>query len=172
VEATPPVGNNLSRPLLPLVGLFSGSDEGLGGFYLARSRVSFEAFNLVGEVFCSSLGFFVTATVDALSGEAPGRYAYHYSEDSGWWFTCNWVGDFFPLSVASSSVDLEMPDAYGDSHVPRRQDGLWLSSLAWAFNGSTACSFGMLLVVPIKNFFFIGKGVGFKFEPRCAVDDH
>lgn len=128
VEATPPVGNNLRRPLLHLADLFSGSGEGLDGCYLARSRVSLGAFDLVGEVFCSSLGFFFTATVDA--GEAPGRYVYHYSEDSGWWFTCNWVGDFFPLLVASSSVDLEMPDAYGDSHVPRRRDGLWSPSLA------------------------------------------
>jgi hypothetical protein len=85
VEATSSVRNNL-RLLLHLVGLFSGSGDGLGGCYLATSRVSFEAFDLVGEVFWYSLGFFFTV---AQSGEVPGSFTYHYSEKSGWWFTCN-----------------------------------------------------------------------------------
>jgi hypothetical protein len=82
-HAAPPLGNNLRRPLLRLVGLRFGSGEGLGGYYLARSGVSFEALDLVGEDFCPSLGFFGTGTIDALSGETLGRYAYHLSWDSG-----------------------------------------------------------------------------------------
>lgn len=109
VEAAPPVGNNLRRPLLRLAGLSSGSGEGMGGSYLTRSWNSFEASDLIGEGFCPSLGFFRTDIGDdALSGEALGRYAYHYSGDSGWWFTCNCLGNSFHLSVASSSVDLGM----------------------------------------------------------------
>jgi hypothetical protein len=155
VEATSLVRNNL-RLLLHLVGLFSGSGDGLGGCYLARSRVSFEAFDLVGEVFCYSLGFFLTV---AQSGEVPESFIYHYSEKSGWWFTCNWVGEFFPHLVDSSSVDLELPDTDDDSHFPRRRDGQWSSSEAWAFNGSTTCSFDMLLVVPIQNFSSSGRAL-------------
>jgi len=83
VEAALSLGNNLRRPVLRLVGLCFGSDEWLGGCYLLRSGVSFEDSDLVGEDFCPSLGFFGTGTVDALSGENLGRYAYHYSRDSG-----------------------------------------------------------------------------------------
>jgi hypothetical protein len=156
VEATSSVRNNLRLLLLHLVGLLFGSGDGLGGCYLARSRVSFEAFDLVGEVFCYSLGFFFTV---AQFGEVPGSFIYHYSEKSGWWFTCNWVGEFVPHSVDSSSVDLELPDTDGDSHFPRRWDGQWSSSVAWAFNGSTACSFDMLLVVPIQKFSSSGRAL-------------
>lgn len=56
------------------------SGDGLVISYLIRSGDSFEALDLGDEGFCPSPGFFGTAIGnDALSGEALGRYAYHYS---------------------------------------------------------------------------------------------
>jgi len=153
VEAALPLGNNFRRPLLCLVGLCFGSGEGLGGCYLARSGVSSEDSDLVGEGFCPSLGFSGTGTVDALSGEALGRYAYHYSGDSGWWFTCNCLGGFFPLSAASSFVDLEMlamltatPIFLGCGMASGHLLWLGCSMILWYV------VFGKLLVVPMKIF--------------------
>ena len=154
VEAPPPVGNNLRRLFLRLANLSSGSGEGLGGFYLTRSGDSFEASDLVGECFCPSLGFFGTDIGDdALSGEALGRYAYHYSGDSGWWFTCNCLGDSFPLSVASSSVDLGMPVMLAAT-TPMFSGGDIARGHVLRLERSTVLRhvfFDMLLVVPLKN---------------------
>jgi hypothetical protein len=153
VEVAPPLGNNLRRPLLRLVGLCFGSSEGLGGYYLARSRVSFEASDLVGEDFCPSLGLFEIGIDDAFFGEALGRYAYHYFGDSGWWFTCNCLGGFFPLSVASSSIDLGMPTMLTATPM-FLGDGMASGHLLWLGRSTVLCHviFGMLLIVPMKIF--------------------
>ena len=136
--------------LQPFLHLAVRSGDGLVISYLIRSGDSFEALDLGDEGFCPSPGFFGTAIGDdALSGEALGRYAYHYSGDSGWWFTCNCVGDSFFLSVASLSVDLGVPAMLAattpmssggvmtNGHVLRRE-GRWLRV------ATSACIFSYL----------------------------
>jgi hypothetical protein len=153
VEAAPLLRNKLFQPLLRLVDLRFNSGEGLGVCYLARSRVSFEALHLADEVFCPSLGFFGSGTVDALFEEILGRYAYHFSGDSEWWFTCNCSGAFFVLSVASSSVDLELLAML--MATPMFLGGEMASGhLLWLVRSTVPrhVLFGMLLVVPMKIF--------------------
>ena len=53
-----------------------------------------------GEFFCPSLAFSGDGTAaGAMSGEDPGRLAYHFLEESGEWFLCNCLGGL-SLSVA------------------------------------------------------------------------
>jgi len=87
-----------------------------------------------------------------LSGEALGRYAYHFSRDSGWWFTCNCLGDSFSLSVVSLSVDLGVP-AMLAATTPM-YSGVMTNGHVLRLVCSTALRYvdvDMLLVVPFKN---------------------
>ena len=78
------LANKLLRPLLHLVDVCFRSGDGLVCCILTVSSGSFEDLDLVGEFFCPSLVFFGAGTGDdAVSGEALGRSAYHYSEESG-----------------------------------------------------------------------------------------
>jgi len=73
VEAASSHQNKLRRSFLHLVDMH-GNGDGLGGFYIAASGVSFEASDLGGEYFCPSLGFFdSSAGVGGFSDEALGR---------------------------------------------------------------------------------------------------
>jgi len=88
-----------------------------------------------------------------LSGEALGRYAYHFSRDSGWWFTCNCLGDSFSLSVVSLSVDLGVP-AMLAATTPMYSGGVMTNGHVLRLVCSTALRYvdvDMLLVVPFKN---------------------
>jgi len=77
---------------------------GLVGRILAGSGVSFEAPDLVGELFCPSLVLFGDGTaVDVISDEAPGRFVYHCLEGSGEWFHCNCLGGL-PFWLLGCSV--------------------------------------------------------------------
>jgi hypothetical protein len=167
----PLLGNNLCQPLLCLVGLRFGSGEGLSGCYLARSRVSFEALDFASEDFCPSLNFFGSGTVVAIFGEILGRYAYHFSGDSRWWFTCNYLGGFFPLSVASSSVDLELPTML--TATPRfLGGGMACGHLLWLVHSTVLrhVVFGMLLVVLMKIFEVSSSGRA--LASSCSLGVH
>ena len=73
--------------------------------------------------------------------------------DSGWWFTCNCVGDSFFLSVASLSVDLGVP-AMLAATTPMSSGGVMINGHVLRLVRSTALRYvdvDMLLVVPFKN---------------------
>ena len=107
VVTAPSSANKLLRALLHLADVCFHSGDGLVCCILTVSSGSFEDLDLVGEFFCPSLVFFGAGTGDdAVSGEALGRSAYQYSEESGWWYTCNCLGGLVPVSVALSSDDL------------------------------------------------------------------
>ena len=100
VEALPPLENKIRWPLLHLADVLANSGEGLVSCFLAGSGVSLEAQDLVGELFCPSVFSGNSTGVGVFSVEDPGRYAYHFLEESGEWFTCNCLGGL------SLSVDL------------------------------------------------------------------
>ena len=108
VEASPPLENKIRWPLLHLADVLANSGEGLVSCFLARSGVSLEAQDLVGELFCPSVFSGDSTGVGVFSVENPGRYAYHFLEESGVWFTCNCLGGL-SLSVDLSFSVLRWP---------------------------------------------------------------
>ena len=82
-----------------------------------------------------------------------------YSGDFLWWFTCNCLGDSFPLSVASSSVDLGMPVMLAAT-TPMFSGGDMASGHVLRLEHSTVLRhvfFDMLLVVPLKILMFLRR---------------
>jgi len=91
-------------PCLHLADVRLVSGVGLVCCILAGSGVSFEAPDLVGELFCPSLVLFGDGTtVDVISDETPGRFVYHCLEGSGEWFHCNCLG-CLPFRLLGCSV--------------------------------------------------------------------
>ena len=61
------------------------------------------------------------------------KFAYHFLQDSGDWFTCNCLGSL-SLSIAWLFVVLRWPACGDRTQVHRCQDGWWSSSAARVFS--------------------------------------
>ena len=83
-----------------------------------------------------------------------------YSGDFLWWFTCNCLGDSFPLSVALLSVDLEMRVMLAATTSMFSRGDMASGHVLWLERSMVLWHvvFDMLLFVPLKNLDVFSSG--------------